>query len=141
MISWSPGYLKNPWSGNVIAMGLAGGFIDPLEANALFMTQYSITLLARCLKKFGSGAKSQGAYNKSMRLAWRNISKYLLHTYGLSRRRDTDFWKYYDQVDCRRSLWENYEIHSHTWTNIYPKAMWALLATYYREFTFKEQRN
>lgn len=123
-IKWSPGYLKNPWTDHVLAMGLAAGFIDPLESNALSMTQYSITLLASCLKKFKNSEEGRRAYNRSMRLAWRTISKYLLHTYMLSKPRDTDFWKYYDRLDGRKSLWENYRIHSETWTNIYPRAMW-----------------
>ena len=67
MLKWRPNILTNPWKDNVVAIGLANGFIDPLESNALFMTQYSITLLVNCIKR---NSKPQ-VYNRSMRRVWK----------------------------------------------------------------------
>ena len=94
-IKWKPNWLKNPWSDNVVAIGLSQGFIDPLESNALFMIQYSITTLVECLKR-DYDAKT---YNRMVNRVWQENSDYILHHYGLSNREDTSFWKEYKDMD------------------------------------------
>ena len=91
LIQWDPGYLKNPWTENVVAMGLASGFIDPLESNALFMIQFSITTLVECInRKLGAIG-----YNKMMRRVWNDNVKFIQHHYMMSNKSDSEFWKYY----------------------------------------------
>ena len=132
LIQWDPGYLKNPWTENVVAMGLAGGFIDPLESNALFMIQFSITNLARCLQR---GIGPDG-YNRMMRKVWNDNVQFIQHHYMLSEKTDSDFWKYYNKFNCTKSLWENYNKYNSRWTNLYPNSVWATLGLYYNEFKY-----
>jgi len=136
LIQWDPGYLKNPWTDNVVALGLANGFIDPLESNALFMIQFSITTLVRCLER-GLGAE---AYNKLMRRVWNDNVKYIQHHYMMSDNTTTEFWKYYKDFDCSKTVWDNYNKNSSRYTNLYPDSTWATLATYYEEFTHYETK-
>lgn len=131
LLQWKPEVLANPWSGNVVAIGLANGFLDPLESNALFMTQYSITLLSKVLNK-GSGPE---AYNRSMRKVWRDNSEYILHHYMLSNKDNSEFWRYYRDFDVTESLWTNYQKFGNRYTNLYPDSIWATLGLYYEEFT------
>lgn len=132
LIQWKPEVLQNAWSGDTVAIGLSNGFLDPLESNALFMTQYSITLLARVLKRKGSPE----AYNRALRKVWKDNSEYILHHYMLSDREDTEFWRYYRDFDVRKSLWKNYQKYGNRYTNLYPDSIWATLGTYYNEFTY-----
>lgn len=130
LIQWDPGYLKNPWTENVVAMGLASGFIDPLESNALFMIQFSITTLVECInRKLGAIG-----YNKMMRRVWNDNVKFIQHHYMMSNKSDSEFWKYYKDFDCSETVWENYKKYSSRYTNLYPDSLWATLATYYDEF-------
>ena len=136
MLKWRPNILTNPWKDNVVAIGLANGFIDPLESNALFMTQYSITLLVNCIKR---NSKPQ-VYNRSMRRVWKENSDYILHHYMLSNRTDTDFWKYYSKFDVKKTLWENYKKRGNKYTNLYPDAIWATLGLYHDQFDYYEDK-
>ena len=130
LIQWDPGYLKNPWTENVVAMGLASGFIDPLESNALFMIQFSITTLVECInRKLGAIG-----YNKMMRRVWNDNVKFIQHHYMMSNKSESEFWKYYKDFDCSETVWENYKKYSSRYTNLYPDSLWATLATYYDEF-------
>lgn len=126
-IKWNPNWLKNPWADNVVAIGLSQGFIDPLESNALFMIQHSITTLAECLQR-GYGAKT---YNKMINRTWIENSTYILHHYGLSKRNDTNFWKEYTNLDMSETVWQNFKKSGNKYTNLYPDAIWATLAVYY----------
>ena len=130
-IKWKPNWLKNPWSDNVVAIGLSQGFIDPLESNALFMIQYSITTLVECLKR-DYDAKT---YNRMVNRVWQENSDYILHHYGLSNRDDTSFWKEYKDMDMSKTVWEHYKKTGNKYTNLYPDAIWATLALYYDNFS------
>lgn len=135
LIKWHPNYLKNPWTENVVAIGMSQGFVDPLEANALFMVQHSITTLVNCLKR----GYSQRAYNALINRSWKQCCDYILHHYALSNRDDSSFWKEYLELDVRKSLWENYKKTGHTYSNIFPSSIWATLALYYNQFDFYQE--
>lgn len=136
VIKWKPNVLKNPWSGKTVAIGSSAGFIDPLESNALFMLQFQITTLAKCLKR----GSTQEAYNRLVTQIWRENSVYILHHYMLSNRQDTEFWNYYSKFDVRKSLWGHYKTKGNKYTNIYPDAIWASLGLYYDELTYYEPK-
>jgi tryptophan halogenase len=133
--TWEPGYLKNPWKDNIISIGNAGGFLDPLEANNLFMTQLSITEISNALlKKY-----KPESYNRLIARTWANVSNYILHHYKLSNRIDTPFWKYYSEFNVKESVWQAYRLHSNKHTTTLPDSLWANLALYYDEFTLYNQ--
>ena len=136
VIKWKPNVLKNPWSGNTVAIGTSGGFIDPLESNALFMTQFQITTLVRCLKR----GSTPDAYNRLVVQIWKENSRYIQHHYMLSNRQDTEFWKYYSKFDVRKSIWENYKTKGNKYIQIYPDAIWASLGLYFDETEFYEPK-
>jgi len=134
LIKWDPHYLANPWSDNVVALGLSGGMIDPLEANVLYTTVYGIQTLVKCLNR-GYGSR---AYNKAISKVHYENSDFILHHYMLSNRTDTPFWEYYSKFDVRETLWKNYKKRTNKQTNLFVDAIWATLGLYYDEFTFYE---
>jgi tryptophan halogenase len=127
---WEPCVLTNPWSGNVIAIGNSAGFVDPLEANALFHIQHGIETFVKCFKR-GFSAKT---YNKAVRIAWNNTVDFITHHYALSDRDDTEFWRYWQNVDCSKTVWDNYLKRTNLKTNLYPDAIWATMASYFDEW-------
>tara|TARA_B100000963_G_scaffold89759_1_gene77296 strand:- start:395 stop:1555 length:1161 start_codon:yes stop_codon:yes gene_type:complete len=132
LIKWKPNILTNAWCDDVVAVGLSGGFIDPLEANALYMTVYSITSLVECINR----NLGQEVYNRNMRKVWKGNSDFILHHYKLTKRYDTEFWRFYRSFDVRKSLWDNYRQKNNKRTNLFSDAIWATLGVYFDEFTF-----
>jgi len=132
LIKWKPNILTNAWCDDVVAVGLSGGFIDPLEANALYMTVYSITSLVECINR----NLGQEVYNRNMRKVWKGNSDFILHHYKLTKRYDTEFWRFYQSFDVRKSLWDNYRQKNNKRTNLFSDAIWATLGVYFDEFTF-----
>ena len=130
LFKWEPYALTNPWSGNVVAIGTTAGFIDPLEANALFHIQHGIETFVKCIQR----GYSKKTYNKAVRIAWNNTNDLVRHHYALSDRDDTEFWRYWQNVDCSQSVWDNYVSRSNLKTNLYPSSIWATMAAYFDEW-------
>lgn len=130
LLKWKPSVLKNPWSDNVVAIGLSGGFLDPLEANALYMNLFAVQTLARCLEK-GYGAKT---YNRLVNRTWKQNSDYIVAHYALSNRDDTEFWKYYKNIDAKQMIWDLYNKNQDEFHVLYGSSIYATLALYYDEF-------
>ena len=127
LIKWRPNILKNPWSDNVVTIGLGQGFIDPLESNGLYLIVFSITMLVKCILK----GSSPEAYNRTVRRVQQNNSNYILHHYMLTQRDDTPFWKYYKNLDVPKNVWQNFYSNPNQYTSLYPDAIWAQLGLYF----------
>jgi tryptophan halogenase len=76
--------------GNVAAVGLSCGFIEPLEANALYIIVNSIRRLS---KVFIKGRLDFTSYNKEMGYTIDDIADFILVHYTMSKRTDTNFWQ------------------------------------------------
>ena len=127
LIKWRPNILKNPWSDNVVTIGLGQGFIDPLESNGLYLIVFSITMLVKCILK----GSSPEAYNRTVRRVQQNNSNYILHHYMLTQRDDTPFWKYYKNLEAPKNVWQNFYSNPNQYTSLYPDAIWAQLGLYF----------
>ena len=93
-ISFERDTLRDPWVGNVVAIGLAAGFVEPLEATGLNWTISSADLLARFLgaQYFDDDAPTK--YNTLMRGYIHDVQDFVDAHYLLSARRDSEFWRY-----------------------------------------------
>ncbi len=93
------GVHKNGWVKNVIGVGLAYGFVEPLESTSLVSTHQCLDVLIELLqrKKFNISRFDIDGYNlvcSDMMLTYRD---FVSHHYRLSSRTDTPYWKYLTQ--------------------------------------------
>ena len=123
LLQWEPMVLANPWSDNVVALGSSAGFVDPLEATALFNLQSGIMNLVRCLQR----DYSPKAYNRQMRNIWRDSLRFQECHYTLSDREDTAFWRDItkEKSKYQKLIWEYYNKYNSEFTNIFPSGVWA----------------
>lgn len=90
-----PGYRTTPWVGNCVAIGMAAGFIEPLEASALVMVELAATYLCEHLPATPAALNGIAArYNQLFTERWSRIRDFLQLHYLLSDRRDTAYWRY-----------------------------------------------
>lgn len=91
----NPGYRLTPWVGNCVAVGMAAGFIEPLEASALVMVELAATYLCENLPVTTSALSGLAhRYNQLFSERWSRIRDFLQLHYLLSDRRDTPYWCY-----------------------------------------------
>jgi len=91
-VRFETGKLERSWARNCIAIGLAGGFIEPLESTGLAITQTGIELAASMLDARVYDDRIVARYNAHMTKFYEDILHFIIVHYWLTRRRDADFW-------------------------------------------------
>jgi flavin-dependent dehydrogenase len=93
-IRFRPGHREKLWHRNCVAIGLSGGFVEPLEASALVMIELSAKMLAEHLPANRDIMDIHARrFNEKFRYHWERIIEFLKLHYVLSRRRDTEYWR------------------------------------------------
>jgi tryptophan halogenase len=105
-IPFEPGYRRRLWVGNCVAVGLSGGFIEPLEASALALIEQAAGIISRQLpvnrEVMTVVAKR---FNEKMAYHWERVVEFLKLHYVLSQRDDSDYWRACrDPASCPESL-------------------------------------
>lgn len=87
---------EDAWVGNVLAIGLSYGFIEPLESTGLFTTHENIYKFVRILKRRNGfySELDKTMFNKNMKEMMDGFREFLEVHYALSMREDTEYWKY-----------------------------------------------
>ena len=96
----SPGLLKmrvgrraNFWVKNCVSIGLAAGFLEPLESTGIFLIQRGVeTLLDHFPDARFNGALVR-SYNARMGAEFEQVRDFIILHYLLNRREDDGFWK------------------------------------------------
>jgi tryptophan halogenase len=87
------GYREQFWAGNCVALGLAQGFVEPLEATSILVTDFSAELLARHFPRYQQDiAVCQPYVNQVLRYVWDGVVDFIKLHYFLSDRQDSAFW-------------------------------------------------
>ena len=94
VLRFEPGYREQFWVKNCVAVGLAGGFIEPLEASALVLIELSASAIAEQLPYDRTAmAIIAKRFNAEFSNRWAQIIDFLKLHYVLSQRSDSPYWK------------------------------------------------
>lgn len=91
-IRFKAGKRSVAWSHNCLALGLAAGFLEPLESTSIHLIQSSI---ARFMSYIPSGTATAGVrekFNRETATEWERIRDFLILHYRANRRIGQPFW-------------------------------------------------
>jgi tryptophan halogenase len=103
-LSFVTGRRKRFWHRNVVALGLSGGFLEPLESTSIHLIQTGIAkLLALFPDRRFSGVEAE-EYDRLMRSAYDGVRDFIILHYHATTRSDSAFWNHVRQMDVPDSL-------------------------------------
>jgi tryptophan halogenase len=127
------------WRANCIAVGLASGFVEPLESTGIFLIQRGIALLMNYFPDLTFDPHLARRYNERMAATYEEIRDFILLHYVLSRRSDSAFWNEYRGMRLPDTLAHVLEVYEHTGTvepveyAMFPEPSWyCILAGHHR---------
>jgi len=104
------GRQTNPWVRNCVAIGLAGGFLEPLEATGIFFIQNAIEELVRHFPKAGLDDAVIRSFNRVVTECFDGVRDFITLHYAASDRMDTPFWRATKEVKLPDALAERIEL-------------------------------
>ena len=116
VIKFETGYVKNPWSLNVVCIGLSSGFVEPLESTSIHMIFHQVMSFTQ-LYDGKISTKVAEVYNNYMTDMYEDTAAFIKLHY-LGGRNDSEFWRYMQTSKNSARLGNLLDI----WKNHFPSA-------------------
>ncbi len=114
-IRFTTGHATRIWNGNCVAMGLAAGFLEPLESTSIVLIQTGIEKLIRLFPTQGIDTAVVHEYNRTSALEYERIRDFILLHYWASGR-DEPLWETCRATELPETLRNKIEVfrgHGH----------------------------
>ncbi|MFN3434260.1 MAG: tryptophan 7-halogenase, partial [Sphingomonas sp.] len=103
-LRFTTGARRRQWHRNCIAIGLAGGFMEPLESTSIHLIQRAILRLVRMLPAGSISPRDIAEFNDQQLTDMVQIRDFLILHYKATERRGSAFWRQCASMDVPESL-------------------------------------
>ena len=114
LIKFRTGRALKQWNKNCIALGLASGFLEPLESTSLHLIQTGIVRLIRMFPSENINSAEVDEYNRQSSYEYERIRDFIIVHYHVTQRNDSAFWNYCRTMSIPETLARKIELYKKT---------------------------
>lgn len=112
VLRFTPGHRERSWAGNCVAIGLAAGFLEPLESTSIHLIHTGLNRLLDYFPDTGFAPALAEAYNREVADEYAHIRDFLLLHYYPNARHGEPFWDYMRCAPLPESLTRKMELYT-----------------------------
>jgi len=102
------------WNKNCVAIGLASGFLEPLESTSIHLAMSSILRLLKLFPRGEIAGSAVGLFNEQTKTEYEQVRDFIIMHYKVTERTDSPFWRYCREMDVPESLSERLRLFRET---------------------------
>jgi tryptophan halogenase len=110
VLKFRAGRRKRSWSRNVVSVGLASGFLEPLESSSIYLVQAAIAQIIELFPLGPVRPEDRDEFNRAVDTEYDRIRDFLILHYHATTRDDSSFWDHVRAMDVPDSLAEKMEL-------------------------------
>ena len=92
LLRFAAGRRRRSWVGNVVSVGLASGFLEPLESTSIYLAQMAITQLIEHFPDRQATDADRDGFNATVDAEYDRIRDFLILHYHATTRDNSPFW-------------------------------------------------
>ena len=104
IVPYQTGRRRKQWNKNVICIGLASGFFEPLESTNIHLIQTAAIRLTKFFPHNGINIEEVNEFNRQSKIESEGIRDFIILHYKLNGRNDSEFWRACQRMDVPESL-------------------------------------
>jgi tryptophan halogenase len=104
VIRFTPGQRDKVWERNCVAVGLASGFVEPLESTSIHLIQRSAIRLMQLFPAGGIQQSDVDEFNRQSKRELEHIRDFIVLHYHVNERTDSALWKHVREMDILPTL-------------------------------------
>lgn len=110
IIPFSTGRRREMWKHNCLSLGLAAGFVEPLESTAIHLIARGVDFFLRFFPDQDCDPALIREYNRRMTADYEEVRDFIVLHYCATQRDDTPFWRWCKKMEIPASLQERIEL-------------------------------
>src|SRR5690606_28121172 len=110
LIPFRTGRRGEIWKHNCLSLGLASGFVEPLESTAIHLIARGVDFFLRYFPDQDCDTGLVKEYNRRMMADYEEVRDFIVLHYSATKRQDTDFWRWCQNLVLPDSLQERIEL-------------------------------